>query len=224
MSDNSAFELFVANHQDMVFTTAIRLLQNTADAEDVAQEVFLRAFRDFAKLRDNPCAGGWLRCVARNLSINHLTRYRSRWRLFSDFFRPNEDDDSSTPLEAMMSHDVNPAPPGDMQVLVREALLTLPAKQRVPLVLYHYEELSYQEIADALNIRISQVKTDIHRGREALKAKIQRLGGQSDRGILPLRAQGQAAGVSPDFHCRARQDRLAASALSLMKIQPVQEP
>ena len=223
MRDHSTFELFVANYQDLVFTTAIRLLQNRADAEDVSQEVFLRAFRDFDNLRDNPSAGGWLRCVARNLCINHLTRYRARWRLFSDFFH-SDDDDTATPLDAIIAHDVNPEPPGDMQIFVREALLTLPAKQRVPLVLYHYEDLSYQEIADALKIRISQVKTDIHRGREALKAKIQRLRGQSDSGILSFRSQGQATSLPTNLQCSARRDRLASSALHLMKIQPAQEP
>lgn len=222
MPDNSTFESFVSNYQDLVFTTAIRLLQNPSDAEDVAQEVFLRAYKEFHKLQDNPAAGGWLRCVARNLCLNHLTRYRARWRFFTDVFHP--DDDSSESLDVIIPHDLNPAGPTDMQAMVQEALLSLPTKQRVPLVLYHYEDLSYQEIADLMKIALSQVKTDIHRGREALKEKILRLRGQSDLGIFPRAPQPQDADLSTDFHHRARQGRLATRALSLMGIKTPQIP
>jgi RNA polymerase sigma-70 factor (ECF subfamily) len=60
----------------------------------------------------------------------------------------------------------------DMQDRLERALRRLPDHQRVPLVLFHFEELSYQAIADALGISLSKVKTDIHRGREALKKEL----------------------------------------------------
>ncbi len=71
-------------YQDMVYSTAARLLGNDAQAEDIAQEVFVRAYTHFDALRSSPTGGGWLRTVATNLAINHLQRYRRRWRLFSD--------------------------------------------------------------------------------------------------------------------------------------------
>jgi len=71
------------SYQNMVFSTALRLLANQAEAEDVSQEVFLKAYERFAELRDSPTAGGWQKKVATNLSLNHLSRYRSRWSFFS---------------------------------------------------------------------------------------------------------------------------------------------
>src|SRR5262245_57327486 len=84
MTDTDPFEAFVRRYQDMVFGTAIRLLRNPVEAEDVAQTVFLRAFQRFDQIRNNPAAAGWLKTVTRNACLNHLARYRSRWRFFSE--------------------------------------------------------------------------------------------------------------------------------------------
>ena len=83
MTDGQQFEAFMRSYQNMVFSTAVRLLANETEAEDVSQEVFVRAYDHFDELRDSPTAGGWLKTVARNLSLNHLTRYRARWSFFS---------------------------------------------------------------------------------------------------------------------------------------------
>src|SRR5512144_3254472 len=76
------FEAFVRRFEDMVFATAVRLLGNHAEAEDVAQTVFLKAFERFGQLADSPAVAGWLKTVTTNLCLNHLSRYRSRWRFF----------------------------------------------------------------------------------------------------------------------------------------------
>src|SRR5258708_40198194 len=79
-------------YQDMVFSTAARLTGNDAQAEDIAQEVFLKAYENFDQLRSSPAAGGWLKTVATRLTLNHLSRYRRRWRLFSALRREESDD------------------------------------------------------------------------------------------------------------------------------------
>ena len=70
-------------YQDMVYSTAKRITASESHAEDIAQDVFLKAFAQFDHLRSSPSAGGWLKTVATNLSLNHLARYRRRWRFFS---------------------------------------------------------------------------------------------------------------------------------------------
>lgn len=161
------------NYQNMVFSTAMRLLARQPDAEDVTQEVFLRAYERFDQLRDSPTAGGWLRTVARNLSLNHLSRYRSRWSFFSELFgsgrEGNEEQEMEFPADENGRETLDQA---ERHALVEQALQKLPVAQRVPLVLFHFEELTYEEIAAKLGVSLGKVKTDIFRGREALRRKL----------------------------------------------------
>ena len=161
------------NYQNMVFSTAMRLLANPTEAEDISQEVFLKAYTRFGELRDSPTAGGWLKTVATNLSLNHLTRYRARWSFFSDLFSGGGEEDERE-AEFAAPDDVNEdLAKSDHHEIVEQALQKLPPAQRVPLVLYHLEGLSYDEIAAKLSVSLGKVKTDIFRGREALRKKLQ---------------------------------------------------
>ena len=167
-SHSAEFTTFMRAYQDMVFSTAARLTGNDAHAEDIAQEVFVRAYENFDHLRGSPTAGGWLKTVATNLALNHLSRYRKRWRFFSEL-SPRDDPGAEfefpvpdTLLEQLGSE--------QRRALVDEALQRLPEHQRVPLVLYHFEDFSYQEISVRLHASLSKVKTDIRRARAALLA------------------------------------------------------
>src|SRR6478609_753956 len=84
MTGAELFEAFVRRYQDMVFATAVRLLGRGADAEDAAQTVFLRAFQRYDEVVKSPAAAGWLKTTTRHVCLNHLARYRSRWRFFSE--------------------------------------------------------------------------------------------------------------------------------------------
>jgi RNA polymerase sigma-70 factor (ECF subfamily) len=129
-------------YQDMVFSTAARLTGNDAQAEDIAQDVFLRAYESFDRLRNSPAAGG------------------------EEFAIPDPAPESvSAAIDA-----------GQRQALVEQALRELPEHQRVPLVLYHFEEMPYGEIAKPLHVSLAKVKTDILRGRAALAKKLPRAG------------------------------------------------
>ena len=170
MTDVERFEAFVRTYQDMVFATAVRLLGNPAEAEDVAQTVFLKAFEQFDTLSSSPTAAGWLKTVARNTCLNHLSRYRSRWRFFSELGPAESDTEPS--FEASIEGVDSPARTLEQaghRERLEQALRHLPEHQRVPLVLFHFEDASYEEIARTLRISLAKVKTDIHRGREALR-------------------------------------------------------
>jgi RNA polymerase sigma-70 factor (ECF subfamily) len=171
MTEAQQFEVFLRNYQNMVFSTAMRLLANQSEAEDITQEVFLRAYERFGQLRDSPTAGGWLKKVATNLSLNHLSRYRSRWSFFSEIFSSGEDDEGG---EAQFPAEADNEGPeaADRRQLLEQALQKLPAAQRVPLVLYHLEGLSCKEIAEQLGVSLAKVKTDLFRGREALRRRL----------------------------------------------------
>jgi len=172
MTDAQHFEAFLHNYQNLVFSTAMRLLANQSDAEDITQEVFLRAYERFGQLQDSPTVGGWLKTVATNLSLNHLARYRSRWSFFSEIFHSAETDGDAV-SEFPAADDTREALTAvDRRALVEHALQSLPAPQRVPLVLHHFENLRYEEIAEKLGVSLGKVKTDIFRGREVLRRKL----------------------------------------------------
>ncbi len=163
----------MTSYQDMVFSIAMRLTANRAEAQDISQEVFLKAYERFEDLRTSPTAGGWLRKVATNLSLNHLARYRSRWTFFSEMFAPAPGEEAEEPDFPALEDVGADVERKDRQAIVEKALQSLPVAQRVPLVLYHIEGLKYEEISAALRISLGKVKTDIFRGREALRKKLQ---------------------------------------------------
>src|SRR5215216_5588503 len=93
MTEAQQFEAFMRDYQNMVYSTALRLVANEAEAQDIAQEVFLKAYERFSELKTSPTVGGWLKTVATNLSLNHLTRYRSRWSFFSELVSADSERD-----------------------------------------------------------------------------------------------------------------------------------
>src|ERR1700689_2281523 len=166
-------------YQDMVFSTAARLVGDDAQAEDIAQEVFLRAYAGFDQLRASPARGGWLKTVATNLSLNHLQRYRNRWRFFSELGQRGESEggEDAPPVDfAAPDTFFEGIDAEERRALVDEALAKLPDHQRVPLVLYHFEDLPYDEIARRLRVSLGKVKTDILRARAALAKILSRPG------------------------------------------------
>jgi RNA polymerase sigma-70 factor (ECF subfamily) len=171
MTESTNFETFMRAYQNMVFSTAVRLLGNEAEAEDIAQDVFLKAYERFQELSQSPTVGGWLKTVTTNLCLNHLSRYRARWRFFSELRSRDDDEDVTLDIPApdTIGDKLDEA---DYRRLLEQALQKLPTGQRVPLVLFHFENLTYEEIAAKLSISLSKVKTDIFRGREALRKKL----------------------------------------------------
>jgi RNA polymerase sigma-70 factor (ECF subfamily) len=174
--DSHEFTAFMRAYQDMVFTTAVRLTGNAAQAEDIAQEAFLRAYERFGELRSSPTAGGWLKTVATNLAINHLVRYRRRWRLFSEVFAGEVGEQELESATAAINDLFMQADAEQRRALIERALERLPDHPRAPLVVYHFEEMSYLDIAARLRITLAKVKTDILRGRMALAAQLARSG------------------------------------------------
>ncbi|HME39562.1 MAG TPA: RNA polymerase sigma factor [Steroidobacteraceae bacterium] len=169
-SHSAEFTTFMRAYQDMVFSTAARLTGSDAPAQDIAQEAFLKAYENFTQLRTSPTAGGWLKTVTTNLALNHLTRYRKRWRFFSELKAEETEEDPAglgvdPPVpDALLDH----LSSEQRCAVVDEALRRLPEHQRVVLVLYHFEEFSYQQIAARLHVSLAKVKTDIRRARAAL--------------------------------------------------------
>jgi RNA polymerase sigma-70 factor (ECF subfamily) len=177
------FTTFMRNYQDMVFSTAVRLVGNEAQAEDISQEVFLKAYERYDTLQASPTAGGWLKTVATNLSLNHLSRYRNRWRFFSEFRRDDSGSEADEPDVEFAAPDTffSGVDASERRAWVEQALDQLPEHQRVPLVLYHFEDMPYDNIAKRLGVSLAKVKTDILRARAALAQILARSGASHEK-------------------------------------------
>jgi RNA polymerase sigma-70 factor (ECF subfamily) len=143
--ESGSFDTLVRRYQRTVYAVAYRFVQNREDALDIAQEVFLKAFRSLRTWRPTGRFKAWLLRIAVNLSIDHLRR-RSR----APRFVVTEQLRQSGP-EAVKEH-VSPRKPSEeasdseLGELIRQAVDTLPEKQRIVFVLRHYEGLLLKEI------------------------------------------------------------------------------
>ena len=175
------FTTFMRNYQDMVYSTAVRLIGNETQAEDIAQDVFLKAHEHFENLRTSPSAGGWLKTVATNLSLNHIQRYKKRWSFFSDLV--HKDDEGGEKEVEFAAPDIffSGVDSSERREWIEHALEKLPDHQRIPLVLYHFEDMPYEAIAKKTRVSLSKVKTDILRGREALAKILTRSGASHEK-------------------------------------------
>jgi RNA polymerase sigma-70 factor (ECF subfamily) len=185
MKNVVTFEELMQAHQPLVLGTAVRLLRNKSDAEDISQEVFLRAYERFDTLQRSPTVGAWLRTVTRNLCLNHLSRYRARWCFFSEM--GNEDDGNNSGPDFPVSDSARTRlDETERRQWLQTALGKLPASQRVPLVLYHLEEHSYAEITARLGVSLTKLKMDLHRGRKALRKKLKLDGGSENNATFEV--------------------------------------
>ncbi len=159
-NDPRAFGELVRRHQAFVYGAALRVVRNPTRAEDIAQEAFLRAFRALDQFRGEADVRGWLYRIARNVALNSVTRSREVPRAEID----TPPTDRNPESEYLRRHSID---------LVREAITELPRAMREPLILREYEDLSYEDIADRLDIPLNTVRTRIFRAKRALERALE---------------------------------------------------
>jgi RNA polymerase sigma-70 factor (ECF subfamily) len=170
--DPDAFRFLVERYQAEVYGLALRILGRAEDAEDLAQETFLRAFRALGRYDPTRPFGAWLHTIAARLCIDHHRRNRAK---FVSLTQPEE----GTAGEERTIELEDPADRPDEEVekseLARrlDALVQeLPPDSRTAILLRHQQDLPYEEIARVLGVPIGTVKARIHRARIMLKQKL----------------------------------------------------
>jgi RNA polymerase sigma-70 factor (ECF subfamily) len=171
--DRAAFAELVEKYKQPVMNLVYRTLHDEAEAEDLAQSVFLQVYKSARRYESRAKFSTWLFTIARNLCLNEIRR-RARHPADSleETHAENEDqprqqyeDKSSVPPPEKLLH-------GELAQKIEEALAELPENQRTAILLCRQEELSYEEIAKILDCSLSATKSLIHRGRETLKEKL----------------------------------------------------
>ena len=164
--DARAFEELVRRYQHRVFGVALRMLGSRAEAEDMAQEVFLRVHRAIAEFRGDARLSTWLYGITSNLCLNRLaSAERKRMRHDDEAVRraPSDAADATASMEQ-----------AEIEAALQQAIAELPDERRIVVVLRDLEGLSYEEIAQALALEPGTVRSRLHRARLDLKSKMER--------------------------------------------------
>jgi len=163
--DMEAWAQIMINYKRAVFGVSLGILRNTADAEDTAQEAFIRAYEKLHTYNMQRKFSTWLFTVAANLCKNKLRRAKFSTALKEEQWVEGGEDPAQI-------HERD-----ELQQKVRKALDKLRFDYRAPMVLRFYADLDYKEIADVLGVPEGTVKTRLHRGKQDLKKIMDKEGG-----------------------------------------------
>ncbi len=158
--EREAFGELVTRYQTSAFNVCYRILHERGEAEDLAQETFIRAYDRIHTFDIEREFGPWIRRVAANLCLNHLEGQKVTAEL----------DDERDADPAQLPESVQEVK--ERSEAIRQALSSLPAHYRIVVELRHYQELSYEEIAEELKIPLSDVKSHLFRARKILAEKL----------------------------------------------------
>lgn len=186
--NDRAYEELIARFQQPVYNIVYRMLNDPNDANDVVQEVFFKVFRRVGSFRGESSLKTWIYRIAVNEACNRRRYFQRHLRQEVDFDRSTESGwtlqdtlaaDDRSPYDEVLSH--------EQHALLEQALAGINPIYRAALVLREIEELSYEEIAEILQVALGTVKSRILRGREALRAEYLRL--SEEPGTLDLSPQ-----------------------------------
>src|SRR6478735_8127532 len=172
--DTDALRLLIEAHQHRVIGTVAKMLGDDGDAEDIAQQVFIRVWKSAARYEPTAKFTTWLFKITRNLVFNELRRRKRHATQPLDAATAEE---GSARIQAM---DPAAKPPdttlidAELQSAIQAAIDHLPEAQRMAIILRRYDEFSYEEIGDILKLSVPAVKSVIFRARIELKEKLRR--------------------------------------------------
>jgi RNA polymerase sigma-70 factor (ECF subfamily) len=175
--DREAFADLVEAHQARVLGTVVRMLgPETMDAEDIAQQVFLRVWKSAARYEPTAKFTTWLFTITRNLVFNESRRRKNRPTTSLDApvagsgdesnVRQIADETAASPESALLAREMTEA--------IDAAIAELPEQQRLAVVLRRYEELPYEEIARVLDLSVPAVKSLLFRARTFLRERLEK--------------------------------------------------
>jgi RNA polymerase sigma-70 factor (ECF subfamily) len=173
--DYDAFDEIVARYKDEIYTYIRRMISNRDDAEDLAQEVFVRAFASIKSFRRESNLRTWLYRIATNLCIDKYRRKGVEKQFVTSLEREDPEDEEPNPIdipdnkydpERMYEH-------SELQMKIQKALLKLPEKQRAVILLFDLEGMSYEEIAKVVDCPVGTVKSRLFNARLQLRKLLQ---------------------------------------------------
>jgi len=167
--DASAFNELVLKYRNRVIGVAARMLENRVDAEDLAQDVFVKVYHSLKSFKGEALFSTWLYRITANSCLNH----RRKKKLEAEIWN-REDDQDSIPSNAHSNPQVI-LEEREVKLFLEKAIQELPQEQRIVLILRDIEGLSYEAIADSLELELGTVRSRLHRARLGVQAGIKRI-------------------------------------------------
>ncbi len=172
--DHNAFGEIVEIYKDKVFQICFRMLGNRQEAEDLAQEAFVRAYVNIRSFNITMKFSTWLYRIATNLCIDRLRKKKPDYYLDAEV-AGTEGLNMYSQIASDMAKPEEEVESLELQETIQVEIMKLPDKYRSVIVLKYIEELSLKEISEILDLPVGTVKTRIHRGREALRKQLRHL-------------------------------------------------
>lgn len=159
--DVAAYALLIDKYKNMVFTLAYNIIQNREDAEELSQDVFVKAFRSLSSFRNESSFSTWLYRIVINTSLNKKKLHRLKIELISDDMESFHS--VFVDINSLQEHQTN-----DIKKNIQEAIRLLKLDERLCITLFYINELTIAEINELTEINISNIKVLLHRGRKSL--------------------------------------------------------
>ncbi|RFC44138.1 MAG: RNA polymerase sigma-70 factor, ECF subfamily [Verrucomicrobia bacterium] len=169
--DHAAFAELVEIHQHAVVGTVTKMLGNATEAEDVAQQVFVRVWRSAVRYQPSAKFTTWLFTITRNLVFNEIRRRQRKPAVSLD--EREEQQAGSVAADGEMKPDES-ALLAELETAVDTAIQRLPEKQRMAVVLRRYQEMAYEDIGEILGLSLPAVKSLLFRARTQLREDLQK--------------------------------------------------
>jgi RNA polymerase sigma-70 factor, ECF subfamily len=170
--DMAAFAVLVNRHSDYVYNLALRVIHNPEEAQELAQEAFIRAWRGLPNFQRNAQFHTWLYRIVVNLCYNRLPRLRQELAILVPDIAALELADPLQQVEANLLST-------ELKALLHRAIDDLPEHYRLLITLRHLQELSYNEIVEVTGLPLGTVKTGIHRARALLRSALESYEGEA---------------------------------------------
>lgn len=166
--DQNAFGEIVEIYKDKVYQICFRMLWDRHEAEDAAQEAFIKAFVNIHTYDPEKKFATWLYRIATNLCIDRIRKKKPDYHLDAEI-SGTEGLNMYSQIASAEELPEEAVENSELQEIIQSAIFKLPEKYRSVIILKYIEELQLQEIADILELPLGTVKTRVHRGREALR-------------------------------------------------------
>ncbi|MFH1297294.1 MAG: sigma-70 family RNA polymerase sigma factor [Bacteroidota bacterium] len=167
--NDHANRFLVEKYKNLVWHMVLRMVDQTEDAEDLCQEIFLRVFRDIGKFRGESKLSTWIGAIAYNMSITYLRKKGKNIMVSVDDYLPEASEKPAVEsAEAALDK-------SSMKKIVHRVIDSLPVQYRTVITLFYLEELSYKEIEEITGMPDGTIKSYLNRGRQAIRERILQL-------------------------------------------------